>query len=87
MNGASYDALLSPGCRVAIFGANLAQATVSAQSLPLPVMICGLSVSVGGLSAPLLYVSPRQINALILAGLAIPANTVVPLGLTGLHSP
>ncbi len=79
LNGASYSAIVSPGCWVAIFGTNLAAVPASAQLVPLPDMLGGVSISVGGLTAPLLYVSPNQINALIPIEVAIPANTVVPL--------
>jgi uncharacterized protein (TIGR03437 family) len=82
LNGASYDAVVAPGCWVAIFGSNLASAPVSAPSGSLPSLLGGVSVSVSGVAAPLLYVSPNQINALIPIGVAIPANTVVPLSIT-----
>src|SRR4030095_14026083 len=80
--GASYTAVVSPGCWVAIFGRNLAPAALSAQADPLPAALGGVSVSVAGLAAPVLYVSPNQINALIPFEVAIPQDTVVPLVVT-----
>ena len=82
LNGASYSAAVSPGCWVAIFGSNLATAAASATGVPLPPMLGGVSVSVGGLPASLLYVSPNQINALIPFEVTIPLDTVVPVVVT-----
>jgi uncharacterized protein (TIGR03437 family) len=45
-----------------IFGSQLAPVTWSATSVPLPNLISGVTVTVNGLSAPLLYVSPSQLN-------------------------
>ena len=55
----------SPGSLISIFGSNLA---ISAQSAAadsgrLPLELAGASVQIGSMSAPLLYVSPKQINA------------------------
>ena len=82
LNAASYSALVSPGCVVAIFGSSLADAPVTAPRLPLSTELGSVTVSVAGLPAPLFYVSPSQINALIPVETAIPANTVVPLVVT-----
>lgn len=82
LNGASYTAVVAPGCWAAVFGTNLASAPVMAQAVPLPVTLGGVSVTVGGLPAPLLYVSAGQINVLIPFEVDIPANTVVPLVVT-----
>ena len=82
LNAASYDAVISPGCWVAIFGSNLAAAPLNASTVPLPPTLGGVSVSVGGLPAALLYVSPGQINALIPSEVVIPTSTVVPVVVT-----
>ena len=82
LNGASYSAVVSPGCWVAIFGGKLASTSLTAQAVPLPTTLGGVSVSVAGLPAPVLYVSPNQINALIPFEVAIPQNTVVSLVVT-----
>ncbi|MBZ5619594.1 MAG: hypothetical protein LAQ69_12855 [Acidobacteriia bacterium] len=78
LNGASYSAVVAPGSWVTIFGTNLALNSQSA-SVSLPNALAGVSVSVGSVTAPLLYVSPNQVNALIPLEVAIPASTVVPL--------
>lgn len=54
---------LAPGSVIQIYGTNLATATKSAASVPLSATLAGTSVSIGGLEAPLFYVSPGQINA------------------------
>lgn len=82
LNAASYSAAVAPGSWVAIFGTNLASAVAGADSVPLPASLAGVSVTVGGIAAPLLYVSPGQLNVLIPSGVVIPANTVVPLVVT-----
>jgi uncharacterized protein (TIGR03437 family) len=48
-----------------IYGTNLAVATASATTLPLPKRLLGTSVTVDGHAAALLYVSATQVNALI----------------------
>lgn len=82
LNGASYTAVVAPGCWVAVFGTRLATADVSAQTVPLPLTLGGVSVTVAGRPAPMLYVSAGQINVLIPFEVEIPANTVVPLVVT-----
>ncbi len=63
VNSASYEATLGvPGSIVTIFGTNLAAATATAQSVPLPQQLGGTTVTWSGLPAPLFYVSPTQIN-------------------------
>ena len=65
VNAASNQPLLAPGCWMSIYGTSLAPETKQATAVPLPALLSGVSVSVGGLAAPLLFVSPNQINALI----------------------
>ena len=56
---------LAPGTIVEIFGSAMAATTQSANTTPLPTSIGGTSVVIGGLQAPLFFVSPGQINAQI----------------------
>lgn len=80
LNAASYDAVVSPGCWVAIFGNNLAPTIAGASTAArLPTTLGGVSVTVGGLPAAMLYVSPTQINVLIPSEVAIPGSFVVPV--------
>jgi len=63
VNAASYQATPgTTGSLDTIFGTNLASTTATAQKFPLPSQLGGTSVTVGGVLAPLLYVSPSQIN-------------------------
>ncbi len=62
VNGASYTAQVSPGSYVALFGSNLASASVSASSVPLPTTLGHVSVLMNGFAAPLFFVSSTQIN-------------------------
>jgi uncharacterized protein (TIGR03437 family) len=65
----SFDPLvgaaLAPGTIVQIYGENLASQTAQPTSIPLPTDLNGTSVIVGGLQAPLYYVSAGQVNAQI----------------------
>ncbi len=81
LNAASFDAVISPGCWATIMGSGLADMTSNA-SAPLPTTLGAVSVTVNGLPAELLYVSPKQINLVIPLDIVIPENTVVPLIVT-----
>lgn len=62
VNGASFKASLSRCSLATIFGSNLATSTAQAPSLPLPTALGGAQVSIGGKAAPLVWVSPTQLN-------------------------
>lgn len=53
---------LVAGSITSVFGANLAPRTVAAQGFPLPTELDSVSVEIDGIQAPLLFVSPGQIN-------------------------
>ncbi len=67
-NAASYSVdAISPGSLISLFGSNmsgsnLAPISGSASAIPLPMSIEDTSVTINGVPAPLLYVSPKQIN-------------------------
>jgi len=63
VNGASFTSKVAPGALFSIFGSSLALATQSAAALPLSTNLAGASVTIGGKQAPLVFVSPAQINA------------------------
>ena len=67
VNAASFTASepLAPGALATVFGTGLSSAAVAASAIPLPWNLGGVSVTVGGVPAPLLYVSPSQINVQI----------------------
>ncbi len=53
---------VSPGGLVSIFGNGLATETLNAETSPLPTNLGGTSVTVNGIPAALLFVSPTRIN-------------------------
>jgi uncharacterized protein (TIGR03437 family) len=61
-DSATYGARVAPGSLASLFGTGLASETDSASGFPLTTILGGTSVSIGGTLAPLLYVSPGQIN-------------------------
>lgn len=68
VNAASFarapENAIAPGSLISIFGTNLTNgSTWAASALPLPVKLAGTAVTVNGVAAPLLFVSPGQINA------------------------
>ena len=61
-HSASSVPVVSRGSRVTIFGSNLSSATISAQNLPLSTVLSDAQVLFAGIPAPLLFVSPGQID-------------------------
>lgn len=72
VNGASYSGNVAPGTWVAIFGTQLAPSPTTANSVPLQMTLNGVSVTFGGIAAPLSYVSPTQINAVVPFEITVP---------------
>jgi uncharacterized protein (TIGR03437 family) len=62
VSSANYGSFVAPASIASVFGTNLATQTAWASSLPLPTLLAGTSVTIRGVSAPLFYVSPGQIN-------------------------
>ena len=54
---------LAPGMIVQIYGSNLASQTAVSSAIPLTTSLNNTTVIIGGVAAPLYYVSPGQINA------------------------
>jgi uncharacterized protein (TIGR03437 family) len=61
VNGARFKALIAPGELASIFGTSFANQNQGA-TLPLGTSLGGVSVTVNGKAAPILYVTPYQIN-------------------------
>ena len=61
-NGASYAQAFAPGTLMTVFGTQLSASTATAGVLPLPISRAGVSATVNGVSAPIYYISPGQIN-------------------------
>jgi len=74
VNAASYSGAVAPGCWAAIYGSGLAQSESLAPSVPLPLRLNDVSVTFDGRPAPLLYVSSKQVNALVPFDVPIPSS-------------
>lgn len=70
VNAASYEASVAPGSIAALFGVGLSSQTISAATLPLPKTLGGVTVKIGGIDAPLFFVSPNQINLQVPSGVS-----------------
>jgi uncharacterized protein (TIGR03437 family) len=64
-NGASFTSRITPGSYATIRGTNLTSAALSANKVPVPTQLGGVSVSIAGLQCPIYYVNPTQINFLV----------------------
>lgn len=62
VDAASNQPAGSPGALMTVYGANLSVGTATASGTPLPYTLGGVSATVNNMPAPLLYVSPTQIN-------------------------
>ncbi len=83
VNAANYGAL-SPGALASLFGNNLASGSSSATA-PLPTNLGGVTVSVNGKAAPLIYVGPGQINFQVPWETAV-GNATVTVTVNGVNS-
>ena len=79
-NGASYAQAFAPGTMMTVFGTQLSPITRSAGVLPLPLDMSGVSATVNGVSAPLYYVSPGQVNV------QVPYETGTGLAILGVNN-
>uniref|UniRef100_Q02BN7 NHL repeat containing protein n=1 Tax=Solibacter usitatus (strain Ellin6076) TaxID=234267 RepID=Q02BN7_SOLUE len=61
VNAASFTARISPGELASVFGNGFGISTVQ-PDVPLPTIAAGVTVSVNGKAAPILYLTPGQIN-------------------------
>ncbi len=86
VNGASYTAKVAPGTLFSIFGSSLALATQTASALPLSTNLAGTSVTIGGKQAPLVFVSPAQINAQVPYETPVGQNIPVTVTVNGVTS-
>ena len=80
LNAASFAPAtnpVSPGELISIFGSNLAAATAGAETVPLATTLGNVSVAVNGVDAPLLVVTPNQINLQVPFGATGDEATIV----------
>ena len=85
LNSASYSQVISAGELASIFGSNLASSSATFARIPLPTTLANTSVYMNDFAAPLLAVSPEQINLQIpweIAGQQSVAVRVVTNGVT-----
>jgi uncharacterized protein (TIGR03437 family) len=61
-NGASFQKIYAPGMVLSVFGSQLSPVTLSASGTPLPAQLGGVQATINGVTAPLYYVSPGQLN-------------------------
>jgi uncharacterized protein (TIGR03437 family) len=64
-NGASFTQKYAPGMVLSVFGSQFASTPQSAGSVPLPKQLGGASATINGISAPLYFASPGQLNVQI----------------------
>lgn len=66
VNAASGEAaVVSPGGYISLYGVELGEGAVAAQSIPLPVSIGSTQVILSGRALPLSFAGPGQVNALV----------------------
>ena len=88
VNAASFASgpiSVAAGGLISIFGTQLANETAAAVSLPLPTSLGGVRVEIDGNDAPLLFVSPNQINAQVpveVSGRSVATLTILLNGVT-----
>jgi uncharacterized protein (TIGR03437 family) len=61
-NAASYASVVAAGSIASVFGSNLSSGQGTANTVPLPTTLASSSFQIGGLSAPLFFASPNQVN-------------------------
>ena len=61
-NSASFATSVSPGMLLSVFGANLANSTATKTASPLSYSLAGVSATVNGLAAPVVYASSGMLN-------------------------
>lgn len=78
VNAASYapfTAGIAPGEFVSLFGSNLAASTVSSTTLPIGTTLGSVQVMINGVAAPVAFVSPTMVSAIVPYTLFNPAMT------------
>lgn len=87
VNAANYKLGSLPADSIATaFGTDLAVRIEHAQALPLPTEMAGTVVTVNGIAAPLLYVSPTQINFIVPPSVETGPATIIVSSPTGTYS-
>jgi uncharacterized protein (TIGR03437 family) len=82
----SSDGQISPGQNFTIYGDQLANDTEITSSTPWPTSLAGTSVILNGVSLPLLFASPRQINAIVPFGVTVNTQQQLLIQRAGVNS-
>jgi uncharacterized protein (TIGR03437 family) len=61
-NAASSQQTYAPGMALSVYGTQLGNFPQQAQAVPLPDFLAGFEATINGVTAPLYYVSPGQVN-------------------------
>jgi len=61
-NAASGQQVYAPGMILSVYGTGLGSFVQSAGTIPLPQYLAGFEATINGVTAPLYYVSPNQVN-------------------------
>ncbi len=78
---------LAPGSLASLFGTSLGSIAGGTTQLPLPWTLNNVTLNVNGAPAPLVYVSPRQINFQIPWEAAAPSQASIVVDAAGANSP
>ncbi len=76
VNAANYGNTVTPDSLAAAYGSSLTSVTLNASVQPLPTTLGNTMVTVDGVAAQLLFVSPSQINYVVPRGLSSGSSTV-----------
>jgi uncharacterized protein (TIGR03437 family) len=63
VNAADYSRAIAPGSLVSLFGKNLNPVSAGSSEMPLPTALGESCLTVNGALAPVMFVSPTQVNA------------------------
>ena len=63
VNAADFTAAVAPGSLISLFGQNLNPVNLATAEMPLPTALGDSCLTVNGALAPMLFVSPTQVNA------------------------
>jgi uncharacterized protein (TIGR03437 family) len=82
-SAASFVPSYAPGMIMALFGQNLATGTPAQPGSPLPTQLVGTTVALNGISVPLYYVSPSQINLQIPYEIPVNSTAILKISSNG----
>lgn len=79
VNAASFAAQITPGALATVFGSGFAAST-SGAAPPLPTKLAGVSVNVNNQAAPILFVTPGQVNFQVPGGTPVGTASITVSG-------